>query len=502
MERAKAKAKATRQANTWRSGAATTLFWEAGESSRQGFFPPPEEPQKGIPYNTEFYQNRRSPPDSGGSGSDDSNGATSGMHWRGSFGQRISKGFKGHSKMIWALKRKKKPAKIQVWRVKQASSRNTAMAINRPAIQRAIPQQQPQKITAAFNEGGIFQIGVGKQICIQVQIPGLINTTLPRLINILQIYYAKATGVEKRVQKRDGLAEGINGTAETWGTVMDQTTGMAHPYGQVPTDGLNFGPARIAGPQEKISAQPRPTILTELVGLETTVDAGPKEVVDTGPQNMAQSTAPKEGMTAGPKEVITAGPKIMDAAGPKEAVEFGPKETTVARLGTSTRVAGPATAIDVGPNLQASEELCRTQNGTASPHQADTHILEEYPNGPPGFEGAYFSQTDIAFEMEANRTTEQVRRSKRLQAKESGAYISVLEKASRLKGGNQAVLKPMRSERSKPMRQPDFRYLESLSPLTAPQAELVIYTAGVEIDEAMSDRIEQIVTTGDRATAA
>lgn len=67
--------------------------------------------------------------------------------------------------------------------------------------------------------------------------------------------------------------------------------------------------------------------------------------------------------------------------------------------------------------------------------------------------------------------------------------MSVLHKASRLKGSQTTTTK---KQRTKPFAQPNFEYLKKMDPLSACQAELVIATAGIKMDGELNKKIQDM----------
>ena len=144
-----------------------------------------------------------------------------------------------------------------------------------------------------------------------------------------------------------------------------------------------------------------------------------------------------------------------------------------------------------------------------------TQTDEESDGPPPGFPFKLFSHNlpqgslagsekqkgkvllDHTFEKEDTiLTTPQpsVRRSRRIEEKNTGAYKSAIEKAQLTQGYSantgQAFTPRNKSKNNKPVK---LTYLESHGPLSPSQAEVVVSIAGVELGQELADKIRKFI---------
>ena len=110
-------------------------------------------------------------------------------------------------------------------------------------------------------------------------------------------------------------------------------------------------------------------------------------------------------------------------------------------------------------------------------------------DAPPGFptKGKYNSP------QQANSGP--IRKSARLTSKNNGPYISAMGMALKLKTGS-TVPGSASKKRKMIFAKLDPEYLKCLDPLSASQAEIVVATAGITMDEAMENKIKLVATAG------
>ncbi|KAF3335507.1 hypothetical protein FCM35_KLT20014 [Carex littledalei] len=218
---------------------------------------------------------------------------------------------------------------------------------------------------------------------------------------------------------------------------------------------------------------------------------GPQEFrpQDLGPQKIKpQDSGPQ---VIGPQEFESQefGPQDFGHQdfGPQDSGPqvFGPQEFEPQEVGLIFK---PQHLGESGPQEQV------LQLGSAiSELQAIGPQEEENTRPPPGFENGpfrLFPSSEIG-----NFSADPVRRSPWLSEKNKGLYIAAVDKARRLKE-NQDIITPSNANQvKKQYNQVDYTYLQTLDPLSDTQAELVVITAGIELNDNIEAKMRKLVTS-------
>lgn len=165
----------------------------------------------------------------------------------------------------------------------------------------------------------------------------------------------------------------------------------------------------------------------------------------------------------------------------------------------------PLSIIQKGPVLNISEAFNhfnleagnnKNFNFEAISGPKISEVFDEEPNQlvlsdkeiegpPPGFEGS-------------PKYGGKVRRSPRLQAKNTGPYTTMMQKARKVRGyiDNVVQTTPKR-KKIKNAKQPEMEYLKNFDPLKEVHAEVLVSVAGITMNEEMMNKMKNILGKGE-----
>lgn len=150
---------------------------------------------------------------------------------------------------------------------------------------------------------------------------------------------------------------------------------------------------------------------------------------------------------------------------------------------------GPLQKSDFGSPTGHSTDTYSNELIGGHPQHLEHFTITDVTNGlPPGFED-FIVPSDTILEVEEFIIPKQARRSPRLGAKNKGNYVTAIDKAAKLKDSlNFSARKPNKERR--------------LKPLTPCQAELVVATACITVDEELEAKVRQLASNGSVAPYA
>lgn len=128
--------------------------------------------------------------------------------------------------------------------------------------------------------------------------------------------------------------------------------------------------------------------------------------------------------------------------------------------------------------------------------------MEQEEEAPPGYPIKIFhsSLREKSNSGTALQTETTLRRSNRLSEKNTGTYISTIEKAQITQGYTTTASPPPTKAKTRAKVVPvKLTYQESHDPLSAIQAEALVYTAGIELGEELAAKIQTLIETGQSA---
>lgn len=143
-----------------------------------------------------------------------------------------------------------------------------------------------------------------------------------------------------------------------------------------------------------------------------------------------------------------------------------------------------------GPHKEFNTVPKEMGGATAGPQE------EEEFGPPPGFENFLLGKEIPTGEVIARELEgDQFRRSPRLLKKNNGPYVAAVDKARRLKEKQQFTTPSKVGQQGKQYKQTDLSCMQTLDPLSDTQAGLVVATAGIEINEAMEEKLSSLSIT-------
>lgn len=404
--------------------------------AQPGYFHPPDRPMRGQPCNRNLYEQRRhhSPPDPG-----DSDGNSMDSAWtRGTTvgqGMGCAKRFKPAEKYKLDLKKVASKIKKIGWK-RRRSVKSVQQKPRRPVKPKRVSEMPDQEITSTTLNSLMATQKMGA-------------ATDPPVVAQKITIRSTVAGV---VQIRLGN--------QTYVQIQPLTYGLIDINFDDLIAAIEVTHATLNGRMQKLQGQVMENIKC---GVRRALGIDSNNGQRIGQEKIARVQTEKDKFSIGGGELVAAHLLI-------EEIELGQGETKIANENL----------------IQQEHELECNNDGPddeTSERNSKPNEEEDFPNGPPGFEGNNY------------HTPEQARRSPRLHAKHSGPYISVMEKASRLKGDQQAGMKRASGPRTK-FNKPDPKYAQTLDPLSAEQAEMVFFTAGVEIEKEMGEKIANLVAQG------